>query len=297
MSLPDGVYSISNAKAEIVLDLNGGNSANRTTIHAWEKRGFDNIWSLYQLWLVQAVEGSPNVYSLRNLRGGSFMDMSFDSDPSGKANGNIVYGYEGGGEKHDQPYENQKWELIKDGVFYKLRNVVGKTFLDLSNGNADNGTRIQTWEAATPENEMNQLWSFERRSRSAAEIRTALANNPYTQADFKSYAVDQIYFILDRAFHTQLRNANLKDFSWRNQIFDCDDFAWVHKAGVAKWGAENIKADGLSILCGFMAGYSENAGHAYNWTLSDDLWSILFFEPQNGQFSAVSEYQAAWGIF
>ncbi|KAE9400009.1 hypothetical protein BT96DRAFT_993465 [Gymnopus androsaceus JB14] len=290
-----GVYSISNAKAKIVLDLDGGNSANRTKIQAFQKFGFNELYTLNQLWLVQKIEGATNVYSLRNLRSGTYMDMSLDSG-SESANGNLVYGYEAGGTQGATPHENQQWEAIKDGVFYKLRNVSGGTFLELPNGNDQNGTRIHTWGAASYGNRANQLWGFERRSRSAEEIRTALDNTRHKSTDFKSYPVDEIYFVLDKAFHTQIRDANLKSFVLRSQIFDCDDFAWVHKAGVAKWGYENIKADGLSILCGFIVGSTTDEGHANNWTLSDDLSSILFFEPQNGEF-LLDNYAAAWGIF
>ncbi|KAJ7111032.1 hypothetical protein C8R44DRAFT_883477 [Mycena epipterygia] len=298
MALPDGVYSISSAKGNIVLDLDNGQSGNRTRIQAFQKIGFNNILCLDQLWLVQAIKGSSNVYSLRNLRGGTYMDMSLDKDSTGSANGNVVYGFQAGGDQGDPvPFENQRWELIPDGAYYKLRNVKGGTYLDLAGGGTQNGNQIQTFQHASPDNRLNQLWGFERRSKSVGEIRDVLGKNPHTHADFKSYPVDQIYFILDQAFHAEIQKANLGGFKWRREIFDCDDFAWVHKASVAKWGSENIKADGLCILCGFMAGQNATSGHAYNWTLDDDLRSILFFEPQNGQFSTDNGYQGTWGIF
>ncbi|KAJ7218625.1 ricin B lectin domain-containing protein [Mycena pura] len=157
MSLRTGIYTIANAKAPLVLEIDGGDSANKTPILGATEITLDSgIPFLGQLWLVREISGS-NVYSLLNLSGGTYMDMSLDSG-SDSANGNAVYGYQAndGTASHKA---NQKWEIIADGQFYKLRNVQGKTFLDLPAGGTSS-TKIQTWEAASPNNAFNQLWKF-----------------------------------------------------------------------------------------------------------------------------------------
>ncbi|KAJ7218588.1 ricin B lectin domain-containing protein [Mycena pura] len=159
MSLRTGIYTITNSKVPLVLDLADGKSADKTLILGWPEHLADSgLPFLNQLWLVRKL--SDSVYSLQNLAGGTYMDMSLDSGSnSANANGNVVYGFHAndGTASHKA---NQKWEIIAAGQFYKLRNVQGKTYLDLAAGGTSNGTKIQTWEAASTNNASNQLWKL-----------------------------------------------------------------------------------------------------------------------------------------
>ncbi|KAJ7218592.1 ricin B lectin domain-containing protein [Mycena pura] len=178
MSLRTGIYTIANQKAPLVLDLADGNSANNTRILGWPENIADSgIPFLNQLWLVRKISGS-NVYSLQNLGGGTYMDMSLDSG-SDSDNGNVVYGRQANDGTADQPSHkaNQQWEIIAHNQFYKLRNVQGNTFLDLAAGGTSGGTIIQTWEAASLNNVSNQLWTF--KAHGEDQIQTYEEASPY----------------------------------------------------------------------------------------------------------------------
>jgi len=93
--------------------------------------------------------------------------------------------------------------------------------------------------------------------------------------------------------------SGLSSRKWRHEIFDCDDFAMIFKAEIAKWGDDHLKADGFAILCGLMYGSKPGEGHAYNWTiLPSDLEKIVFIEPQSCSFNDKPwGYKAYFGLF
>ncbi|KAJ7872625.1 hypothetical protein B0H14DRAFT_2570123 [Mycena olivaceomarginata] len=83
----------------------------------------------------------------------------------------------------------------------------------------------------------------------------------------------------------------------RTGIFDTENFAWVQKGEIAKWAFKTLKANGFTILSGYMIGTAKDT-HGYNWTLSNDLQSIVFFDPTSGVFSNDIGYTALrWGFF
>ncbi|KAK1226890.1 hypothetical protein PQX77_010106 [Marasmius sp. AFHP31] len=60
------------------------------------------------------------------------------------------------------------------------------------------------------------------------------------------------------------------------------------KSAVAKWGADNWKANGFAIFCGVMLGVNkagDDKAHAYNLTLTKDRRDIVFFEPRTGAYA------------
>ncbi|KAJ7727990.1 hypothetical protein DFH07DRAFT_969990 [Mycena maculata] len=111
---------------------------------------------------------------------------------------------------------------------------------------------------------------------------------------------DGLYLVLPQERLLKiLNNSGVPKKTWRDQIFDCDDFAMVFKAEVGKWGDKTFKADKFAILCGIMFGTKGKEGHAYNWTLdSKDLNTVIFFEPQTGEFSRNAwNWKAYFGLF
>ncbi|KAJ7452614.1 hypothetical protein FB451DRAFT_694833 [Mycena latifolia] len=300
MSVMPGIYSITNAKAAIALDLLNGSSEHSTKIQARKEVNLDDSTLLSQLWLVERTQRKGvESYSIRNLCSGTYMDL-VNGDPR---NGAAVGGCPAGGDPVYKTNVNQEWVLIRFGVFYRLKSVAAGTFLNLEGGKDEDGTKIECWE--NEEGTADQRWSLNRVSATHDEIIAALQRSPYRLSDFKRYPVDSIYLVVNQPLLKGIWNqSGLRANHCRTQIFDSDDFALGFKAFVAKWGNDNIKADNLTLLCGLIVGQSivksedeKHTYHAFNWTLTDDRTTILFFEPQNGQISATSEYTAVWGTY
>ncbi|KAJ7211705.1 hypothetical protein GGX14DRAFT_394023 [Mycena pura] len=123
-----------------------------------------------------------------------YLTMATISGPhlvySASANGNVVIGFKANGGTAGQPSHNanQQWEIIAKGRSYKYEFVVSylgcsgnssltlgfamcketnipflpivTAFLDLVGGGTSHGTKIQTYEAASPYYAANQLWNF-----------------------------------------------------------------------------------------------------------------------------------------
>ena len=60
----------------------------------------------------------------------------------------------------------------------------------------------------------------------------------------------------------------------------------------------NFFWQGLALVFGVMFGRNATgAEHAYNWYLTADLSSVIFFEPQNGNEMANPHYVGYFSVF
>lgn len=285
-----GIYHIPHGHVSVRIALASGSSADSTPVIVWEAN--DDIDD--HKWLIESVEGEKDTYTIRDLRGGSYMDLSGGSSSDGTA----IIGY------HWANGDNQKWIIRKEqtaGKYWKIQNKAAKTFVDLYNGGGS-GTPTKGWEGSWNDtsSQGHQHWLFERISQNSSEVHAALQNSPYINQDFKSYPADTVYLLLPQQKLLDIwRSSGVGNWAWRPEIFDCDDFATVLKAEVAKWGAETYRVDNIAILCGIMFGSKLSGGHAYNWILDiDDPSKVIFFEPQTGEFSNNAwGYQAYFGLF
>ncbi|KAH9903466.1 ricin B-related lectin [Cubamyces lactineus] len=291
----DGIYRIEHAHVAVRIALAAHSSDDGTPVIAWNV----NDDYLDHMWLIKSVPNEPNTYTIRNTVGGSYMDLSGSSADDGTP----IIGFH-----KMSPGENQKWIIKKETSgtgHWKIQNKATHTFVDLLNGGSSDGTKIVGWQGSWNDGTSlgHQHWTFNPQSLLGHEVHTILRANPYLRQDFKSYKADGMYLILSRARLQEIwRNSELPSRRWREQIFDCDDFAFVYKAAVAKWGDEQFKADGFAIVCGTMFGTREEEGevygHAYNWMIDpNDHSSIVFFEPQNNSFMDDPGYQAYFGVF
>ncbi|KAK0494138.1 hypothetical protein EDD18DRAFT_1464587 [Armillaria luteobubalina] len=159
------------------------------------------------------------------------------------------------------------------------------------NGDPSNGTPINGWKSSTGFNDTqpHQCWFFQRKSVSRTEIETIIGKNTYLANDYKLYQpVDEEHLILPKYLWEEIwTSSGLSTKKSRRGIFDADDFALVMKGAIAQWGTEKCGADGFAIFCGFMLGRSQanpKEGYTYNFTISDDHSSVVFFNPQNKKF-------------
>lgn len=156
-------------------------------------------------------------------------------------------------------------------------------------------------------NKEDQTWKYERVSRSADDIAAAMKASHHMPNEAIEYQkTDATYVNLPPQVRQQIwKSTGLGSgcLVWRNQIFDCDDFAFAAKSAVSRWAAENLKSDGFTILFGITFGERRTKGnlerHAYNWYLDwNDLKTVVFFEPSTGQQSEDGwHYTGFNGIF
>ncbi|KAJ7720546.1 hypothetical protein B0H16DRAFT_1792748 [Mycena metata] len=300
MSIPEGIYLITNAKARIAVDLKDGLDKIGTPVQAWEEPKETDLTLLNKLWLVQPTRRKDaQTYSICNLRSGTYMSLD-------KQNPTCVVGdYPEAFQFGEKPETlSQEWQFMKVGDSYRIKNAGSKTSLNLESGKDANGTPIIVWGDSDT---TNQLWNLRSYSVSYDDIIAALQDSPYGMDDFKYYSLNTLYFVLPQPFMTQIWHATplprrATNQRLRPQIFSGDDYAIAFKAAVNEWAFENIKANHFSPLCGVHVGERQNAVgdyYAYNWTLSEDRKTVLFFETKMngpGRVMEKIEYNAIWGL-
>ncbi|KAF5346630.1 hypothetical protein D9757_013559 [Collybiopsis confluens] len=219
-----GAYFIRNARVPIVIDLNGGLTANGTRVTSWAQTEWANATQFSaanQLWLITPVPQTSDTYTVQNIRSGTFLDLS----GSNSNNRTPITGWA------NNNSNNQRWVIRTDrSGFYKFQNVASSTFMDLLNGGTANGTLITGWSGqwdATGESSHHQQWSLQRVSQRSTEVHSTLRRNPELSFDFQSYQVDADYIILPEGIWRTIWNGSgLASRSWRSEIFDFDDFAF-----------------------------------------------------------------------
>jgi len=97
-----------------------------------------------------------DVYTIRNRGSGTFLDLTAGNS----ADGTPVHGWQDEGSDAISGF-NQRWLVtLVDGNpgVYKLHNLRGGTFLDLSDGGSANNTKIQGWNGTSNDQNENQYW-------------------------------------------------------------------------------------------------------------------------------------------
>ncbi|KAH9482059.1 hypothetical protein JR316_0004154 [Psilocybe cubensis] len=271
----------------VALDLLGGNSENGTQCQLWEDSTTKDVFN--QQWIIQEVPGQPGTYTLRNLRSGTYLDL----DNASKQNGAKIQGW--ANVVGTSYAKDQQWKFIANGPYFKIQNVGSQTFIDIFEKNYTPGTKVHGWQPYPTE---SQDWVIHRVSRTADEIKAILYKNPHIPPTCQTYLQDGLYVMVPKGARDEIyAKSGLKTTKWRNQIFDCDDFSFVTKAEVAKWGNSELKADGIAILWGVIFGSKGSIGHAYNFFLNDTMDAVVFFEPQNGEEYSDIGYQGYFSVF
>ncbi|KAJ7720549.1 hypothetical protein B0H16DRAFT_1474382 [Mycena metata] len=294
MSLPEGIYLITNVKARIAVDLEGG-----AAVQAWEAPTGNkcDITLLNKLWLVKPTQRKDlQTYSICNLRGGIYMSMSLDEEDRTSVEGQRPEASQFGATPETL---HQEWQFMKVGDSYRIQNAKAKTSLNLESGKEANGTPIIVWGDSDT---TNQLWNLKSYSATYDDILAALQDSPYGMDDFKYSPFNTLYFVVPQSLLEEIWNATAlparpTEGKPRSRTFLGDDYAIgdqflrtnglrlisttvAFKAAVNDWAFYNIKADHFSPLCGVHVGerHTDGEDRAYNWTLSEDRKNVLFFE-------------------
>ncbi|KAK0622434.1 hypothetical protein B0T14DRAFT_513868 [Immersiella caudata] len=291
-TIVDGaVYRITNIRVPgSSLELAGGNPDNGTVAQIWNtnksSQGYYN-----QIWVVRklagATPGQPDPYYFCNLRSGTCLDLrGGSSDNCTKLQG---FGWDSNNTAASN-INRLFWLNPKGDNVFTIINVKSGTAVDLRKGDSSNGTDVIGYCAQ--ECNKNQLWVFQRLSLSSGEINAALSGLPLTQDTGVSHIMDKQYLCLPRGvINTIYAGTGLATTAWRQEIFDCDDFAFSMKAAVAssanKWP---VRANGFALLAGFIVATKPNSCHAFNWFYlhgedeADGKGRLEFFEPQRGRW-------------
>ncbi|KAH9482062.1 hypothetical protein JR316_0004157 [Psilocybe cubensis] len=290
--LPNHVYTIASREqyndTNVLLDLYEPTSENGTPSYIWSQS--DQKEALNQRWLVKEVDGHPGIYTLRNIRTGTYLDLNEGSSK----NGTKVQGWASlAGTPHAQ---NSQWRIIASGNHFKIQNVASKTYLDLAGKKHIPGTQVVGWQIdSTP----TQDWVFRRVSRTGTEIKALLASNKSVDNNVESYLKEGIYIVLPKSVRDDIlhRSGLGSSLKWRKEIFDSDDFAFVSKSHVAKWGATELLGDGFAILWGVVFGGQKDSAHVYNFFLNDNLDGIVFCDPKTGEQKDTIRHKGYLSLF
>lgn len=266
----EGIYILRNKMARTVLDLCHPKPG--TQCHGWPQHNDGN-----QLWIVRKSV-SKDTYTLGNFRHGSFLDL-LAGNPE---NGAHVAGY-----PRVEGSLNQEWRIVEQACHhYTLQCHQTTTFLEIPRGDSASGTKI-TCSNATPERDC-QLWILDRLSRSGPEIRAIIEQwKPELVPRLLLPHGDSVeYFIPPRVVRQHLwEKADLQSQQVRLHLFDYDVFVIKSKEIIHSWARERFPTEirGFGILFGIIYGEAEKGPKAYNWYLTEDMRSLVFFDPQTGR--------------
>ncbi|KAG8895458.1 hypothetical protein FRB99_000575 [Tulasnella sp. 403] len=147
---------------------------------------------------------------------------------------------------------------------------------------SDNGAEAQC--ASYSEGDDNQLWFLDRRSRTPDEIRCILQANSVLSDLFEPSSDDKAqYLILPRRLREGIYvSSGLDKRIRRPEVFDFEDYVIKSKDAVTSWGRDNITLNRCGALLGIVYGNHRGGRYSYNWTLTNDCQSVVFFDAYTG---------------
>jgi len=295
--LPEGIYILINKASRTLLDLAGGKPSNGTKCQGWRQLYNESFAS--SRWVIRH-DGADHSYTLTNIKSGSLLDLE-----AGKGeNGAKVTGWNRPPESQVKSRAHQEWHIANNGEgFYTLRNAQTSTLLELDRGSPDDGT----WATCSAfiDGKDSQLWDLEKVTRSGEEIISVLGdwNEPLLSRLCQPYSLEAQYLVIPEELRRQIWDrAGLRLQPLRKHIFDHDDFVVKAKEAVTTWARDNFKVDGYSVLFGLVYGQATKGSKAYNWYLTPDMHSLVFFDAQTGKEHttaalAAKGFQPSFAVF
>ncbi|KIO17418.1 carbohydrate-binding module family 13 protein [Tulasnella calospora MUT 4182] len=271
----EGLYILTNQKSRSTLDLCGGDPAPGTHVLGYEQHLYcDNA---NQLWVIKQ-DGLNDTYTLRNFLTGTYLDL-LGGKPE---NASQVVGWSR--QLNGDSRANQEWRIKETEHHYTLQCSRTDTFLEIPGGDPSN--RVDAKCSKASEEQDHQLWILELASRTGAEIKALFRSWKPDLLLFQPYDESAQYFVLRNETRTNLwKAANLLRQPVRSHFFDYDDFVIRMKEAATRWVTNRYKADirGYSVLFGIIYGEDRKGSRAYNWYLSPDMRSLVFFDAQIGK--------------
>ncbi|KAG8908016.1 hypothetical protein FRB99_000834 [Tulasnella sp. 403] len=288
LEVPNGFYILRNKRTKTCLDLDGGRNHNGNKIQGWSRFG---SFLPNSLWFIE--KQTSGGYSIRNARTGNAMDLDYGK----KDNGTRVQGY-----RFMSGNPNQYWDLIDKGGYYSYVNAQWKIYVQQTGAlapvslsstltfflatflsrSSDNGAEAQC--ASYAKGDDNQLWLLDHRSRTANEIQCILQANSLLSGLFERSKDNKTqYLILPSRLREDIYvNSGLDKRIRRPKVFDFEDYVIKSKDAVTSWVRDNITFNRGGALFGIVYGSQGGGQYTYNWTLTKDCQSVMFFDAYSG---------------
>ncbi|WP_406442831.1 RICIN domain-containing protein [Streptomyces sp. NBC_00631] len=138
---PSTYYAIKNVNSGLVMDVNGGSTADGASVIQWPNAGSAN-----QQWTIVPVSGQ--LCKIVNRNSGKVLDLGWASHWRGTALQQSTY----------NGSNNQLWYFEPTSGGYLIRNFESKQVLEVSNGSTANGATIDQY---MPLNQSNQAWTIQ----------------------------------------------------------------------------------------------------------------------------------------
>ncbi|KAG8911654.1 hypothetical protein FRC01_005599 [Tulasnella sp. 417] len=167
---------------------------------------------------------------------------------------------------------------------YKLQCVMTDTFLEMDVGGTDNKGPVFCHAGA--EDREGQLWDLERVSRTTLEIKALISawRPDLLSRLFQPHGDHIEYFVLpDTLRNTIWSQTKLLAQPVCKIVFDYDSFVIKTKGAVNTWARDGLRIHGYAVLFGIIFGGARKGPKAYNWYLTPDMRSLVFFDAQTGK--------------
>ncbi|KIO17421.1 hypothetical protein M407DRAFT_32914 [Tulasnella calospora MUT 4182] len=280
-AIPEGLYTLTNKKIRKLLVVHNGDIRSGTACIGWPRITGSSLD--FQLWALKHASADGS-YTLMSLRAGTYIDLQ-----AGKTANRapvIAHSY-----ASSEPSRlNQEWRISEEVPgYYTLRCARTETFLEMDDESTEKWRKIYCSNASQERD--SQLWSLDRVSRTSLEIKEVMGKwkpdllnrlfQPYGDND--EFYFESRYIVLPYELRKPIWNeTGLLDQAICRNTFDYDDFVIKAKDAMNSWARDNFRTYGYSILFGIIFGEAKKGPKAYNWYLSYDMGSLVFFDPQTG---------------
>ncbi|KIO23033.1 carbohydrate-binding module family 13 protein [Tulasnella calospora MUT 4182] len=273
--LREGLYFLVNKKSRTSLDVNAGNGVR---VQGYEPNLDNNIGN--QMWAI-TKERLNDTHTLINIQHGTYLDLQGGLRNNGSAVISSAW------QLDNQSRSNQEWRIEeREPDYFVIQCSSTDSYLELPGGSPQNSTLATCSQAA--EQMDHQLWSLDLISRSALDIKMMLKSwKPDIEPRlFLSHGDSVQYFVLPNQIRRDIwKGTGLLRQPLRPHFFDDDSFVTRMKDAVTYWARDRFQANirGYSVLWGMIYGETRKGPRAYNWYLSPDLFSLVFFDAQSGK--------------
>ncbi|KAG8702327.1 hypothetical protein FRC11_011561, partial [Ceratobasidium sp. 423] len=252
-------------------------------------------WNYRQLWkITEHTAGKIKHVSIRNIKTGLFLTHDGHSSAVTPTVGKPST------EKGSHAFvlrNDQLWILSKPDAQHhnghSIQNVQTKAYIHF--GTHECPLKV-THQVQALEQPSGNHWTFYKKSITLQEVRSLLKTHQglHPNVHMTNFVQDTLYLVVTQGALVNIwEQTGLGRKKWRLDIWDCDDYAISYKNAVSTWGDDAFGGEhpGFGILCGVTFANNKDpkrSGHCYNWTLhrEGNTWKIVYFEPQNGTFSA-----------
>ncbi|MBC8953963.1 lectin MOA-related protein [Xenorhabdus sp. PB62.4] len=101
--------------------------------------------------------------------------------------------------------------------------------------------------------------------------------------------IDTFYrLVSDKKAEDIYKKSGLKNYTYRKQVFDCDDFSLVYKAQASKEAYADKEIYGYAI--GMILGNTKKTAHAVNIYITPEL-KVKIIEPQTGEITDAKDWK------